>query len=462
MLKSRREHQETSRILSEYVLITHSHNEFTDTKMYKVTSNLVNRTTARLDRLWAKQEARRQENKRRLSDERNAKRGPEPRKKKSLPQDPNAPERVYGIYKFDEPHIVNKYLEVRETGSKGLGPFTRAPDIPAGTLLLQEPVLVFVRSSRKIEENSELQEDVVRQAVEKLSTEDRRKFVTLSHHGAANTLWERASHNSFDIDNGRAVLFWMSMINHSCMSNCQFDSTSSGSGKRIVGELRAIVPLPARGTEITMAYMDKMALQPFSEEFHTTASYNEYIEQTWGFRCIGEACQKPGSTDRDFRELRRLEKVIDFQGRSGLHVSNIACRQTVEADLERFTSLLRRYRLMQRLFSATYGAAQFYSNGTDDLARSHAFKWSIQALLVANASWGIEHLDNIEDESKMRNIEERLAPEPRFLSTRTAPARQITSLVKTQIPNRVFKKFYGNLYFRGGPDISDIPRALYG
>ena len=40
------------------------------------------------------------------------------------------PEQYHGAYKLNEPHIINKYLEVRTVSDKGRGVFTRVADNP--------------------------------------------------------------------------------------------------------------------------------------------------------------------------------------------------------------------------------------------------------------------------------------------------------------------------------------------
>jgi hypothetical protein len=158
------------------------------------------------------------------------------------------PDQYHGAYKLNEPHIINKYLEVRTVPGKGRGVFTRVADIPAGTLLFQEPALLC---DTRIEGT---RATPLKEVVRSLSRTDQEKFAALTWHGLEDDKESRMLRNSWYVgDSCRGVWFWISLTNHDCKPNCRFQT--AGEAPDIFGNLRTEVDIPLKGTEISVDYV---------------------------------------------------------------------------------------------------------------------------------------------------------------------------------------------------------------
>ena len=361
-----------------------------------------------------------------------------------------APEEFYGVLDLPEPYIINKYLELRTTPDRGRGVFTRVADIPAGTLLLQETALVY--NANPAHHSGKR----YRELIDRLSPADQQKFMALTHHGLPNTEESRESRNCFmDEEGAHVIWFWIAMINHDCKPSCQIEI--SGEAPRMIGNVRNVVPLPKKGTQITVDYLlwgDWMR--------QTIAGRAELMFNSWGFVCDCSTCSNAARTEADFRELLRLQALIDFDEVEPETQPTKAERAKIARHIDRLLELFLDFRMFGEAYCLAYKAMDFYRRIPDDLARGHAVRWAVEAIQIGTIEIGLESIEDVEDTTAVRGSRRSVAPEPRYLDGIQVLRNSFRTLVSTILPQLIGAKFYGNLQaLEGAQETSDIPRALY-
>lgn len=316
------------------------------------------------------------------------------------------PEKYYGQFKLSEPHIINKYLEIRTSPvpGKGRGIYTRLANIPAGTLLLEDKVLLHDPRSNSFDKNK----GRFRKLVMALSPEDQQKFIALTCHDLPNTEESRFARNHFaEAGSTKAsVWFWTSFLNHDCKPNCIGDSSGSGADEII--SLRNVVPICERGTEITIDYM---LWDIYNQEEYTVAKRRAKCLDHWSFECLCDTCKDAETTDAEFAELATLHRRIVFDVDEALKSSMSANRVVLDEDMDRFVYLLLEFRLIGLAYNMAKDASAFYEKLDDDLARGQATRWALEAVRIGCIRFGVEQLEADKDKTVVRDTHRQPAPE---------------------------------------------------
>jgi hypothetical protein len=358
------------------------------------------------------------------------------------------PEHYYGAFNLQCPRVINKYLEVRETPTKGRGIFTRVATIPAGTLLLQEPVLLRHPHTDKDEAKH------VRRLVSALKPEDHKKFAALSHHGEANTEEARYARNAFAAGKVGYVWFWISLINHECAPNSSMSYLVNG--RRTIGNVRATKDIPEQGTEISIDYTDG-GFGPWKVSQRRTRT-----QESWGFECGCAACRTPRITDRAIAEMFSIKAQLNFGGVDSPDPDNIAHRQLVDSNAGRLLELLKHWGRARNAYDLAHDVMDFYSEIEDDLGRAHTVTWALHAAKLGQCIWGLESLDDPKAMTLVTDVESSVAHDPRYICPHGHDNSSWKKVVR-DLPQLMARQLYGNVreHTDAGKVISDIPDELY-
>ena len=368
-----------------------------------------------------------------------------------------SPERYYGTFEMDDPHVINKYLEIRTSPGKGRGIYTRVANIPAGTLILQETALLHDPKANTGNENGRL-----RKLVMSLSAEDQKKLTALTYHGLRNDEESRITRNQFGLTKKcSTVWFWIAMLNHDCKPNCNVRTEKAKGNSAPLINLRTLVPIPVRGTEISIDYVG----WPLDEDC-TVAERQALLQDNaggWGFACNCPSCEDAEDTDSEFAELRQLVADIKLSGSKSLKHDVPRDRQVVDDSLDRYVDLLLSFRRIDEACDLLTLAVAFYSKAKDDVGKSLAVKWALEAMRVGTILVGAEGFEDA-NESALKGKDKFAANEPRFLPTmgHDKLRKDLMKLVSRTIPKLLQKKFYGNVRpLDGKGDVSEVPHAFY-
>lgn len=185
---------------------------------------------------------------------------------------------------------------IRDTSTRGRGLFATA-NIKKGTLILLERPAATTNVSS---------EDMTRQdidiALAHLTPAQHKQYSTLSDHGGTSTDKEIRIFQTNGItiaDNRIALMFNVSLINHSCVPNANWGYRQE-TGKFFVAACTDI----REDTEICTNYMHYAYL-------YTSTQRNAILQDIWKFTCGCEAC-----SDTTLGRLSDLRRTLLF----GLHM----------------------------------------------------------------------------------------------------------------------------------------------
>ena len=295
---------------------------------------------------------------------------------------------------------VNKWLKIKSVRGKGRGVYTRRA-VPAGFLLLQEPVLVAKIKPRETREKKETYQARLRARIHRLSHEDRLKFLTLCFKDGQDTEEARVDSNAFSIAEGSAgnreiyhhVWFYISMLNHSCIPNAALQYRSVDN---LGYNVRARVTIPAN-TEVTINYKPEwedgegLPEGQKPEKLMTVARRKKCIKDHWGFTCGCAAWMDGKATNAD---NRRLEKLRDTLRTADYDLASPKDRDKYCAKMAEYIALLKKYNLVSSIQKAAREAIEFMEQAIDeeDIAQGFTVEWQREALAAATATLGLESL----------------------------------------------------------------------
>jgi hypothetical protein len=185
-------------------------------------------------------------------------------------------------------------VEVRASPGKGLGAFSLGP-LRRGTRIFSEPRLMYFPTT------TTPTDDEVAKAFNKLSNEDKRKFLDLStQSGSDNSQFKAIFHNnSFQDEIGCELFADISKINHSCIPNA-VTMWNEEIQKETVHLIRNI----STGIEIIISYV------PIDM---TIEERRAMILNSWNFSCDCHACQTHSEFGRESDTRRRIIKPLWYK-----------------------------------------------------------------------------------------------------------------------------------------------------
>ena len=199
-------------------------------------------------------------------------------------------------------------VEVKVSEGKGRGWFA-ASDIPQGTQIYAEKPLIKVKTPYK-----PTRDIAIRQALDRLSLEDKKTFKNLSSARKVEDDMNVAKFNTncfaWDLDSRiecSGVFAMISLLNHDCQPNALVDVDSATS----IAQTRAIVNIE-KGSEITIQYDD-------DDFWRTAKERQENLRMGWQFDCACSTCK---SEDREAarQTLRQLAQTLIPKGTRSSHV----------------------------------------------------------------------------------------------------------------------------------------------
>ncbi|WQF90530.1 Putative SET domain-containing protein [Colletotrichum destructivum] len=307
------------------------------------------------------------------------------------------PERARHIFKSiaslsgHSSFLSTPLFRTRASGSKGRGIFA-TKHIPAGSLITQEPPIIFLDRNWMVDISSEEDRSaVLALAVEKLPASTRQTVHELYAGPYEEALKQRLWTNGYGVSGG-PTLNWpglesesdlgmiavhanISKINHSCRSN----AASQWDWDMLAHRLYAVRDIAA-DEEITISYINPI---------QTLQARQEYAKSVLGFVCACSQCKAP----RKFNDLSddRINEILLLED----HLENreiAPAEPTAMAEL--LVSLYKQEGLDSYICKAYAIAAREWNGaGYEYQARLWAYQ-SLKAGLIAGYGTGMEEYVN--------------------------------------------------------------------
>lgn len=286
--------------------------------------------------------------------------------------------RVPSIAKIEPSKIVNKIettkndsittelpFTIREICGKGSGMFASRKIYPGEIILAEKPLILV---SDEIFQDSERLDNFLDKAVNKMSTEDREKFLELSDcRGLDQSYIGIFYTNTMNYDNMAAVVPMMSRSNHSCRPNAEFIA-------RIDLGLQHLMAMHVieEGEEICINYMAAS-----DDGMDNRETRQKYLRYYYGFHCVCAICTLQGDDLKKNEEIREEVKEFQSVGLPNLPIEDL------EILLDKCHSLGCKLSYILDIIDELYSRAE---DDFDDLV--NMVKYGVKGCIIANTVYG--------------------------------------------------------------------------
>jgi len=254
---------------------------------------------------------------------------------------------------------------VREIFGKGSGMFASKKIYPGEIILAEKPLLLV---SDEIFQDSERLDTYLDKAVNKMSTEDREKFLDLSDcRGLDQSYVGKFYTNTMNYDEKAAIVPLMSRSNHSCRPNSEFAT-------RIDLGLQKLVAMHVieAGEEICINYMAAS-----DDGMDVRETRQKYLRMYYGFQCVCGICTLQGEDLKENEEVREEVKVLQTVGLTNLTIDDL------EVLLDKCHSLGCKLSYILDIIDELYSRAE---DDLDDMV--NMVKYGVKGCIIANIVYG--------------------------------------------------------------------------
>jgi len=273
-------------------------------------------------------------------------------------------------------------FEIVDISGKGQGMVAKRKLYPGEVILTESPFMII---PDKIFEDHDKTETFIEKKINKMSCEDRDKFLSLSDcRNVENSGYcGRFYTNAMNYGGDAALFPQMAMANHSCRPNAEFvDRTDIGQ------QLLVVIYVIEAGEEISINYM------PMEDEGTDTKEVRqEFLRRFYGFQCCCKACTLQDEELKQDDLVRETIKELQAVDRDQLDV----------AELEEFLKLI--YRIHGKLSYALTIVDTLHKRSRAGSLRR--LEYAVSGLTLASDIYGAgasqvaEWKDNVEHEKNI-------------------------------------------------------------